>query len=102
MFLHVTTHIEGKKNDDLLGKKGGTGFPYLCVMDNQGDVIAKPMGRDVPAFKQSLTDGQKYLDLRAKAASGDRDAKIEFTLLRAKMGLFWASPRPLQRRTRRR
>ena len=86
MFLHVTTRIEGKKNDDLLGKKGGGGFPYLCVMDNQGDVIAKPMGRDVPAFEQSLTDGRKYLDLKVKAATGDREATIEFTFLRTQMG----------------
>ena len=41
MFLHITTRIEGRENDGLLGDVGGTGFPTLVVLDATGSVIAK-------------------------------------------------------------
>jgi hypothetical protein len=67
MFAHVTTRIEGRKDDDLLSKKGGTGFPYLTALDAKGDVIAKLAGgRTVEGFRAMMADGAKFQTVRAK------------------------------------
>ena len=41
LFAHVTSQVPGDKNQDLLQKKGGTGFPFIAFMDSEGNVIAK-------------------------------------------------------------
>jgi hypothetical protein len=68
MFCHVTTRIEGRKDDDLLSKKGGNGFPYLVAMDANGDVIAqhKPVQRTLDSIRSMMGDGAKFQELRAK------------------------------------
>ena len=67
MFCHITTRIEGRKYDDLLSKKGGTGFPYLVALDAAGDVIAQlEGGRTVEGFRAMMTDGAKFVAVRSK------------------------------------
>ncbi len=61
VFLaHVTTRIEGRKDDDLLGKKGGRGFPYVVAMNSAGHVTASLQQRNVDGFKTMMTDGADY------------------------------------------
>lgn len=67
MFCHITTRIEGRKYDDLLSKKGGTGFPYLVALDANGDVIAQlEGGRTVEGFRAMMAEGAKFVALRGK------------------------------------
>ncbi len=87
MFLHVTTQIKGRKDDDLLGKKGGRGFPFLCVMDDQGNVLAQHEGdRTAEAFEATVGEAQKFIDLKKRAASGDKPAGIDYALARCRKG----------------
>lgn len=67
VFAHVTTRIEGRKDDDLLQKKGGQGFPHLVALDANGDVIAKLTGdRTVEGFRAMMADGAKFVAVREK------------------------------------
>ncbi len=87
MFLHVTTRIDGRKYDDLLGEVGGTGFPSFFVLDRDGSVLAKHEGpRTVEAFRATAQSAREFTDLRKKAEAGDPQAKIEYTIKRAEMG----------------
>jgi hypothetical protein len=86
-FMHVTTRIEGRKDEDLLSEKGGNGFPYIIFMDDEGGVLAVQGDRSVAGFEKTLTDKvQRFLDLRAKAKAGDPVAQIDFTLLEGDLG----------------
>lgn len=87
MFLHVTTQIPGRANDDMLGKVGGRGFPHLCVLDADGSVLATHTGdRSAPGFAKTAGKAMEYVDLRKKAESGDQAARIDFAILRGEMG----------------
>jgi hypothetical protein len=66
LFAHVTSHVEGDAYQNLLSEKGGRGFPFLAILDANGDVVAKPASRDVAGFEAALADGAKFLDLKAK------------------------------------
>lgn len=63
LFCHITTRIPGRKDDDLLTKVGGRGFPHLVYMDETGKVLGRPARRSVKAFRE----GARYLTLSRKA-----------------------------------
>ncbi len=88
-YLNITSHVEGRKDDNLLAEKGGRGFPYIVFMDDAGNVLAKQPDteRTVEGFRKTLAGSvQRFLDLRAKAQAGDAAAQIEFALLEGDMG----------------
>jgi hypothetical protein len=87
MFLHVTTMIEGRKDDELLMRVGGAGFPHMVVMDVDGSVVREHAAAPtVEAFKESGAVGKQRLALRKKVADGDRAAILELALARATAG----------------
>jgi hypothetical protein len=87
MFLHVTTMIEGRKGDKLLMRIGGMAFPHVAVMDVDGTVVREhSQAPTVEAFKQTGAAGYQRLEMRKKAAAGDRDAILELALSRAQAG----------------
>lgn len=87
LFLHITTKLKDRPNDDLLGKKGGTGFPYLVFMDAEGNVIAKHGGpRTVEGFTKSGESANKFMELKKKADGGDKEAQVDLTLMQLEMG----------------
>ncbi|MCE9582770.1 MAG: hypothetical protein K8T20_09780 [Planctomycetes bacterium] len=74
----MTTHVEGDKDQDLLGEKGGNGFPFLIFMDADGNTVAHHEGqRTSEAFLASLATADEFSALRKKAAGGDAAAKLE-------------------------
>lgn len=73
LFAHVTTHIEGRKNDDMLGKKGGQGWPHIVALDANGDVTAKAGGRSVEGFAAMIESGKKYTAIATKAEKTSDD-----------------------------
>jgi len=86
-FLHITTHIEGRKDEDLFGTLGGRGFPTFFFLDAKGDVVAQHDGpRSAEGFAATKEKAQEFIDLRNKAAAGDKAAKFKYTLARAGMG----------------
>jgi len=75
---------------DLLQQKGGSGFPYLVVLDATGDVLATH-SYDVPssveAFLDDLRAARDFQALRAKASAGDATARVEVFLRRLDLGI---------------
>lgn len=89
LFCHVTSRVESDPHQDLLRKKGGTGFPYLVFLDADGNVIAKPGGRSVSAFEQTLTgDVKDWFALVERADGGDEAAQAELFVKRVEYGHF--------------
>ena len=87
LFCHITTGIETAKNEDLLEKKGGDGFPHLVFLDADGTVVAvHEGGRDAAGFAATGQRAASFLALREKAAGGDAAAKIEFLMIQLELG----------------
>lgn len=82
LFLHITTKIEGYKDDDLLKRVGGRGFPHLVAMDADGKVLGSPPGRSVADFRTM----NEYFELKPKAEKGDANTKVEFFIRAIAMG----------------
>ena len=81
------TNIEGRKDDDLLFQKGGNAFPHIVFMDDEGGIVAVQNDRTVAGFQKTYkADARPFLDLRAKAQSGDATAQIDFALLEGRLG----------------
>jgi len=89
LFCHNTSRVETDPYPSLLGEKGGSGFPYLVFMDQNGNVIAKHQGnRSVEAFQTTMGRADEFLALEKKAASGERDAKLDLFLQQLELRHF--------------
>lgn len=82
LFCHVTTGIEDRKHEKLLGEVGGQGFPHVIAMDADGKVLGEPPGRKVADFRTLI----EYADLKPKAEKGDEAAKVEYFIRAIMMG----------------
>lgn len=91
-FLHVTTRLEGRAYEGLLGEKGGTGFPTLMFLDEEGGVLGLPAGRSAEAFDAKLGSLnevlQKIADMKAKIAKGEKGLEKELFFLELDLGRF--------------
>jgi len=88
LFLHITTRITGRKDEDLLSKVGGRGFPHLVAMDATGKLFGSPNDRTVESFRKLMTVVSEYGNFKAKAEKGDAVAKVEFFIRALKVGDF--------------
>jgi hypothetical protein len=96
-FLHVTTRIEGRENDDLLRRKAKRAvFPTIILMDGAGEPLytfdrvalsAWLAGGPIPmeVFARKLDACERYLALAARARAGD-DVEVELALAAAAIG----------------
>ena len=72
-FLHITTRIPDHPYDKLLSEKGGTGFPTLMFLDDQGRKLMKHSGARTPdGFADSLEEANDFLALIRKVEGGDK------------------------------
>jgi hypothetical protein len=86
-FCHITSRVEKDPDQDLLQKKGGRGFPHIVAMDADGNVLAEHEGPPtVAGFTQTMAKAQTFIDLKKKAAGGDKAAQVELLLLQAERG----------------
>jgi hypothetical protein len=67
LFAHITTRIPGRKDDDLLGRKGGRGFPHVVAMDAEGRVLARLTSRTLEGFETMMAKASESLALRQQA-----------------------------------
>ncbi|HLQ38495.1 MAG TPA: thioredoxin family protein [Planctomycetota bacterium] len=91
LFVHNTSKCDGDKYPSLLTDKGLSGFPSVCFLDAQGEVIVQGnsssiAGFDstVAGFESTLAKVGNYLQLKAKAAS---DPALQKQLLFAELDL---------------
>ncbi len=74
--------METDADQDLLLKKGGTGFPYLAALDADGNVLAKlpRVARTTANFQKMMEQARatktELVKLTKKAKAGDQAAKI--------------------------
>ncbi|MCU0726371.1 MAG: hypothetical protein MUE73_11360 [Planctomycetes bacterium] len=85
LFAHITSNVEGDTYQDLLNEKGGRGFPYLAILDAEGNVVAKPPSRSVEGFRTAVDAGGKFADLKAKKSPTAAD-KVELLILEIGLG----------------
>jgi len=97
-FFHVTTHIEGRKDDDLLARKAArVVFPTLMFMDAEGNPLytfdraatsAWLAGGPIPidVFARKLEACERYVALAAKADAGDASVSVDLALAAARIG----------------
>jgi hypothetical protein len=86
-FLHLTTRIPGRKNDDLFHQKNRFGgFPTLAFMDEEGEIILTlhPSQRSLEGFEEAFAKASRYVDLRRNAGK-DPKASKDFLFLRMEM-----------------
>ncbi len=91
LFCHITSHIEGEPNDDLLAQTGGGGFPTILVLDEEGKVIGRHVGeRSVAEFTKRVVKATAYRDAKKKAAEGDKPAGIDAAIAELGLGTLTA------------
>lgn len=87
LYCNIMSRVQTDKDQDLLEKVGGSGFPHFVFMDTDGKVIVEhDGGRDAAAFGESGKKAQSFLDLKKKAEKGDKAAKFEFFLKQLELG----------------
>ena len=88
-FLHITTRIPDHPYDKLLGEKGGTGFPTLMFLDDQGRKLLKHTGaRTVEGFSASLESADEFLSQIRKFESGDQSLAAPVFIRQLENGWF--------------
>lgn len=97
-FLHVTTRIEGRKDDDLLERKAGrAAFPAILILDAEGEPLleldrallsgALSTGTLTPAsLGRKVEACESYLKLRARLAGGDKTAEVDLAVRSLEIG----------------
>ncbi len=86
-FLHVTTHIQGRKDDDLFHRKNKFGgYPTLAFMDASGEILLTlhPSQRSIEGFEEAFELASRYASLRKRAKTDPQAAK-DFLILRLEM-----------------
>src|SRR5688572_18183838 len=79
LFLHnqsarpKETQLSDEKHPNLWAEKGLTGWPTVCFMDAEGNILARPP-RSVAGFRETQPQVQKVVTLRAK---GDKATAAE-------------------------
>jgi hypothetical protein len=92
LFCHITTHIQGEKHANLLEEKGGEGFPHIVFMDAEGSVLAvHEDDRTAEAFAKTGAKAKTFMELKAKAAKGDKTAKVDLIIAQLDMGQIKAA-----------
>ncbi|MBI2933142.1 MAG: hypothetical protein HYY16_15975 [Planctomycetes bacterium] len=88
----MTSHVTTDPYPDLLSEKGGTGFPYLVILDAEGNPLSKVTGaRTIEGFEQAAGKAKEFVKFRALAERGDARAQCQILLARLEMGLLNAA-----------
>ena len=83
-FLHVTSLIEGRKDDTLLLRMGKESWPAVLILDEYGGILADHRSAPtVEAFRATAAPALRRFELRKKALEGDRDAAYAYAMERA-------------------
>lgn len=75
-YLNITARWDGAPDQDLLGEKGGRGFPYCTIMNADGDVIweVRPTSREV--LQEGLANAKALQALKERLKAKPDDAGL--------------------------
>lgn len=83
-YLNITARFDGKPEDDMLSKKGGRGFPYCIVMDQEGKILTEARPSEEAAFSKAIRPATLLMDARkAVAKKSSKKAKRNLALMEA-------------------
>jgi hypothetical protein len=80
LFLHNTAQVDGEPYPTLLADKGMEVCSGVCIMDQDGEVIARP-GREVAEFVAAQRRAQRVVALRALGEKRSASENKELFLL---------------------
>lgn len=86
LFVHNTSRVDDEPYPTLLQDKGFRGFPSLCFMDADGNVLTKP-GRSVAAFVETHQKTKRLAELRQKGDKASADEQKELFLVELNLDL---------------
>lgn len=90
LFVHNTSRVEDEPYPKLLQEKGFRGFPSICFMDSDGNVLTRPP-RTVAGFVEVHATTKKLVDLRAKGDKANAAEQKELFLAELKLDLVAAA-----------
>jgi len=90
LFLHNTSRVEDEKYPALLQEKGFRGFPSLCFMDADGNVLTKP-ARSVAGFVETHARTKALVALRRKGDKATAAEQKELFLAELRLDLVAAA-----------
>ncbi len=92
LYCNIMSHVATDKDQDLLEKVGGQGFPHIVFMDAEGKVLAEHESeRSAAAFGKTGEKARSFLSLKAKAEKGDKAAQVENALAQLELGQIKAA-----------
>lgn len=86
LFVHNTSRVADEPYPTLLQDKGFRGFPSICFMDAEGNVLTRPP-RSVAGFIEVHAATRRLVDLRAKGDKATAAEQKELFLAELKLDL---------------
>lgn len=91
----MTSRVEGDKHQKLFKQRGGTGFPYLAVLDADGELLFGRASRNVAGFEFAMRRARKMqtqlADLAKRSEQGDASARYALFLKRVELMRYSAA-----------
>lgn len=87
--MHNTSRVDDEPYPQLLQQKGFGGFPSLCFMDAEGNVVVRQSARTVEAFEATASRLKSLFELRAKVESLRADASKSADLAKTERELLF-------------
>jgi hypothetical protein len=82
LFCHVSTRIPTEPFNFLFAEKGGTAFPTLMVLDQDGNVLARQCGeRSMRVVRDVVAEGRCFADLIQRSEAPGCDSDVQFDCL---------------------
>ena len=87
LFTHVTSYVAHAPYARLLIDKGGTVFPTIMILDENGEVLFKQADseRTVGAFRDMHDTVRSWLSLKARTNAGEKDRETKLFLAELKL-----------------
>jgi len=90
LFCHVNSKVAGDRDQNLMQRFGGQGFPFVVALDETGLPIAHFQEslsfEGFKKFLQGQVAGYASLRIKAERKRGDKDAQAEFLIRRIRLG----------------
>ncbi len=84
-LCHITSRVPGAKDQGLLTRVGGRGFPYIVFLDARGRVLATPDERSVASFAATLSIIER-MQASLEAAGRSEAARVEVEICKVQLG----------------
>jgi len=86
LFASVMTRIKDRKDDALLSAYGFRGFPSLALLDSEGEMVTKEIGRDLYSMQTVSAAVSVYHKLKPRVDAGEEVDQAAWFMARLGMG----------------